>query len=852
MDINNYLYNSKENLIENNSIISNYKIKITLGKDKYEEIILNSNSNPEELAYNLCLKYNLKYKSLKSITKKLSSLQNTSYLLNSKTISNSTTSKNSTSKKISYKNILLTEKPKFNNNNIKKENEIFNNSTNKEVTSNNIKNMKKCHSINMNKSCKNSFNNILIKKLETNKKSNKRKNYKISSSKKIKDISILNSSKEKNIILATKVINQTIQKCLDLVENETRPFCNESNSEIKKGLKSSKSKSSKFFEKSEIKLGSFITNNENSNMINNIISNKENININNYTEDKKQILNSNNQINNSNTSKYYNDVDTHNNNNFEEKKSVLGEEYLRKSENNISPTNLYNNEIPPIEQEIDTSISKTEMESQNLTKNIIINDTNANTLVSYKDKNDINKNLAISESININLPSCINKEININILSNPKTSFNNKNFNNDNKYKKIVSVSNRYIPKYKNKIKNFNSYYGSDSMKNKTKNLINLFNDTSSKINNELLYTNKHHSIIYNNLKNKIINYQDKENIHIHTPSTYIKTCKNSLSSITVSDKNLLLNIKENNFKNNYLNKINNECLFDELYNTGYSSNNNTHLNIESSLNNKLYNNIILSKRVTNSVNIKDNTINEELSNENINKSNFDNYTNFREKNSRFKKINLNIYKKTKDSLNKINNYIKAENIKKYNEKRINKNRLNFEENKITDTLNSLTLNTTSNQNKYQSCNNINNILNKIPKNNIFSSHKHNKSTFFTNNFLNKNIFNKNDMNMNKKYVELKYLTENIISKNEIENCFKNIFNYICKNQKHDYLDVFSNMNTKNIPSEIYKPIQYVIKNCNNKRRFIPANEFIRKGYELFHYFSQNDKIALMNFNVFG
>ena len=101
----------------------------------------------------------------------------------------------------------------------------------------------------------------------------------------------------------------------------------------------------------------------------------------------------------------------------------------------------------------------------------------------------------------------------------------------------------------------------------------------------------------------------------------------------------------------------------------------------------------------------------------------------------------------------------------------------------------------------------------------------------------------------NKMYIGLNYLTESIISKKDIENCFEKIFNYICKN--HQYFDVFRAMNTKNIPSQIYKAVQFVIKNCN-KRRFITANEFIRKGTELFHFFSKNDKISIINFNIFS
>ena len=100
-----------------------------------------------------------------------------------------------------------------------------------------------------------------------------------------------------------------------------------------------------------------------------------------------------------------------------------------------------------------------------------------------------------------------------------------------------------------------------------------------------------------------------------------------------------------------------------------------------------------------------------------------------------------------------------------------------------------------------------------------------------------------------KKYFDIHFLTNNIISKNEIENSFKNIFKYLSKN--NNYLDAFSVMNTKTIPSKIYKSIQSVIKSCNNKQRFIPENEFVRKGYELFNFFSQDDKIYIINFSIF-
>lgn len=822
MDRNNSLYNSKEDSIEMSNIISNYKITIQIDKGKTEEIILNNKSNPEELAYNLCIKYNLEYKTLKSITKKIELLQN-NYFLNSKTkYDNSSISQNNTINHKTYKNNLLTEQSKYYNHFNNTKNEQNENFIDKEDNLNNINiKEKEFNTMDKNKNSKNLYNNILVKKLESRKKKHKSKNELFLLSKEINEISNNDNSKQNNRILATNVINQTIQNCLELIENETKPFSNES-SGIKKGTQSSK-----YYEKSEVKLGSFISNKENNKMTNKVRNN-----------------NINNKQNNDNELNFCNEVDNYNNN-IDEEKIFQGKNYLRtnKFSNSLERENIYNNyDEKTIEQEreiLDDNIRKMESESQDLTKNIIINDTNANTLVSSFDNNYLNHHLAISESININMPNCIRKEISFNILSSSKISFNNdiniNKKNNDKRYKKLISISNRCIPIYKNYVKN-----GSISTKNKAKNLLNLFSGASSKIK-----TIKSPSEIYEKYKStkKIFSNKVKENIH--TPSTNIKSCKNSLSSLTVSDKNLLLNIQKNSSKNFLLNKINNGYLLDELYNNRYSNNN---LNEYSTLNKKLNNNIKRPQRFTHSVNLNNNIISEELYNENNNNCNIkekNKYTT--ENNNYFQKIN------TSNKNNIGNYYLKMTSIKKNKGKTLSKKRLIFEENKIIDNLSYATSNTYSNHNKYLSFNNYKHIthpINSISKNIIFTHQNNNKSAFFNNNFFNNNSFNKSSINnKNKKYVELKYLTENIISKKEIENCFKNISKYICIN--NDYLDAFTVLNRKSIPSEIYKPVQFVIKKCNNKNRFISINEFIRKGYELFHCFSQNDKIALMNFSLF-
>ena len=67
-------------------------------------------------------------------------------------------------------------------------------------------------------------------------------------------------------------------------------------------------------------------------------------------------------------------------------------------------------------------------------------------------------------------------------------------------------------------------------------------------------------------------------------------------------------------------------------------------------------------------------------------------------------------------------------------------------------------------------------------------------------------------------------IVSNLIEKNEIINSFKNIFNKITKNNK--ILDAFSLLNKINIPSPIYNIIKTILKNCNNKNRFVEYNDF--------------------------
>ena len=800
MDRNNSFFLSKENSIELSNI-STYKIKIRLNQNKEGEIIITNLSDPQELAYNFCHKNNLDYHSLQSITKKIKLIQETN-LSKSKYIFKSISSKNNNNKRQKIKNMALTDQAIYYNPKLESEN-YLKGFLNKEVSLNDLT-IKEFNTFDSNSKSIQNLSNINFKKnLEISKKNSENINqskFSLSNSKyNINDITNYNNRNQKNLILTTNVINQTIQNCLEIVEKDTKPFYNESNSEIN------------------------INNNDN------IKENKINSNIKDIIKDNIDIINNEKDL--CDVGRDISENITKNDDN----KFDLGEIEIEKekyNKNEIGSENIFENELQTIGQDIDTSISKSE--SGNLTKNIILNNTNTNTIPFNSNEKYFNNNLAISESININIPSSINKEVNISVLSSPKIPFHN-NYKTEEKFKKIISKSNRCIPKSRHTLKS-TIYNKSDSNNSKNKDLHGLFNESSNKMRNTLNNKKIRPSSIYYNLQKKLIN--NKENIC--TPSTYIRSCKNSLSSLTVSDKNLLLSIKENS-KNNILNRINKENLLREFYN-------NSNLNNFTIVNNNLFSPSINSQRLANSLNINENTINKSDNNK------CDKFTNFKEKNDKcinlFEKINQS---NNNNNYNDINHYyFKTHDIKSHKEKKIQQKRLLFDNINNFDIISETPSIAASIHNKYKQ--NIFFNYNPLMKKNIYKKNSNN-SALFTHKFFISNLiksspaFPHTTMAKNQKFVELRILTDNIISKRDIENSFKKIFIYITKN--NDYLDAFWTLNGKYIPSEIFKPVQTIIKNCN-KKRFISGNEFIRKGYQLFNFFSSNDKIAIMNFNIFS
>jgi hypothetical protein len=67
-------------------------------------------------------------------------------------------------------------------------------------------------------------------------------------------------------------------------------------------------------------------------------------------------------------------------------------------------------------------------------------------------------------------------------------------------------------------------------------------------------------------------------------------------------------------------------------------------------------------------------------------------------------------------------------------------------------------------------------------------------------------------------------LFRNLKAKNDVMISIKNLFNFFTKN--NNTLDVFTVVNKKNIPEELFGIIKTIVRNC--KKRFIEYNEFVK------------------------
>ena len=484
-----------------NEFINNTAIKMTInsGQHKSEDIIVTKYSKPEELAYNFCHNNNLDYKTLNWLIKKIKIIQEHHFF----------------NKKNKFKTVPNTHKVKENNNNqnnipnveLQKTNScIIRKDTNLEILSNNglssnnsINEYDKyniINSINYNYPNFSIYNQNLIN-------NNKKKDlcqYNISLLKN-RDINIINTSFNNS---TNKIIRQTIKRCLEIVENEEKPLCSECNSEINKDSKLSKIYDKSYGENgSEIKSGSFSTNNEN-NITNNKLFNHNN-NANYFNEEKIISLNTNKDISHiKEENKYYNE----NNNNYIEDEILLDKEsFLSNNKININIDNSLNNEIQIIDHFKDNNLNISKTESNNLTKNFI-NNSNDFFFFFKKNlaKNEINKNLIVSESINVNIPSSNIKEINLNTIQISKIPYDNDYKNKLEEKIKTLSKSSkikRCIPKIKNYEKIDCISKRSDSNKNKNISFLKLLNDSYNQMNNYIGKKYKQSPLIYEEKKKK-------------------------------------------------------------------------------------------------------------------------------------------------------------------------------------------------------------------------------------------------------------------------------------------------------------------------------------------------------------
>ena len=144
-----------------------------------------------------------------------------------------------------------------------------------------------------------------------------------------------------------------------------------------------------------------------------------------------------------------------------------------------------------------------------------------------------------------------------------------------------------------------------------------------------------------------------------------------------------------------------------------------------------------------------------------------------------------------------------------------------------------------------------------IVNNNIISKNENTSSKIFKSNITLNTIGNKSKkLQFHPLYLKTKNntisknrITSNLIEKNEIINSIKNIFKLITKN--NIALDAFSVVNKNVIPSPIYDVVKKIVRNCDNKKRFIEYDDFINKAFILFDTFSNEEKISILNYNKY-
>ena len=931
-------------------------LKIDLEKGKSEKINIYHNTNPDELAYNFCLKHNLDYKSVKDLVSKIKYVKENNDFLEKdkenlnfsfnlvnkeescpKSLNNSlfniqknnrknriiinTDSDNDVKRKkndfCTAKNIYInsnTITPINNNSNFSKNNldytsdknlndfDFFspkaNNNNNEEIINNNntsnINNKvnndyltiksdyikKESNDNTINSIWTSNFNDSINDKINNLEKAYANFN---PDNKKTKNESINFNDKENNdneVVENTKeIISEAIQNCMNIIEKEepidnininlTVSESNTSNNEMKEIEIKNKTISKEISDKENIPINNSIfsekndkdnlmlltqkkgndSNNNNSYKIIKVNEDNNSINVHLINDTKTDIdINKNNSIvNNPQKSLIFNAFNNqrknNNNNNdlndFQSSiKDIFFENVEKKEDNKMNFKSSISNELK-MASEVNTNTNILDV-NNNINDNLDLYSHKNNNNV-YIDIKDYNNNI---NSNNINNMKSIND--NMNKLKSYNTRQNSDNFNlkilnNDYKIQKEIKFSllshiNNYTISYTNKdnkrrsnkrvLKKNSRYYRSYNGNERKiefldNNSIKVINHTDR---NSLFFNvmNKGSSIssqkninIIKGLKNdssiKTINNNENDK-YIYSPSKVNKSLnKGCLLSFTRSEKNMI-------YKNSKIskNKDNNRTT---ITSTGNYTNNNSNFINRGSTSIKIY------------------------SSKNLNQTfNFSNEFLFKRQQQ---KKNNSYYKNDNNTI--INNshnlyYTNLININNNNKSNTDNTNINNKKNKRLILANLHNIN-----NIYNSINSFNTIINDNSLDYIKTKINTNRICDENKNASNIKIYMGKLFNHNNNKLKSNNLSRHLQAKNDVIISLKNIFNFITKNNKT--LDVFTVVNKKNIPEEIFDIVKTIVRNCDKKKRFIEYNEFINKGFYLFDQFSKEDKITVLNYN---
>ena len=836
-------------------------INIELNKDNTKSIKINYDSDPNELAYSFCHENNLDYKSLNFLSNKIKAIKET-ILSNSKELRVSSIKFNKslicdsqTKNKSDYLNLKSINNVNngLNNNFNTIEYDIKNTQNLSQDKKNNIlNNINNCKSNNIDSIyCS---NNILRKNnININKKNNE-------------------------IPKTTLVINQTIQHCMTILENEehrSKTLSNILESGNISGFNNINNTNTNFNNTNSETIINLTNVNNNSNL-NNTFNNNIN-NKNSYTVPKihkKSTIENGSGYNFNSVNSSNNDGGCSNNKIQRFVKFVDGENSkinARFNSCNFDEDNGAKNNLDiqyeKILTDYEDQTNEKEINISKIDDNSLNNNVNNNSILNNSDtfRDYINFTYSNNYSNNINNNHTNNYTFNNNYNKNENSEkFNEKNNNLYYSVKKEInfiilpSIGNIKLKK-QSKNANMNQYNLNSCQNNNINILVPKIEIPIKNLNHELnaiskvsfkqrddILKHKNKEINYIDMKNN--NNSNNDNIkvvdesNINNEQIDIKNNINySKESIFPLKSSILNNIKNNNAKT-LLNSLNFSIDEKQINYNSLTQPNKLNTSKKISSNNSNY----LKDYITEGNLMKNSTEQNSIQNSTINKNlkefccRIPNSVRFNMPNQ----LNLSTKKSVQLCLKNIYNRYGSAESKSIDINASNPNRYGTEKKMF------------GNKNQMKNSKDIMNYINKNA-NSICSSTIQDKNRLLTecNKFQtneNNNFYKKitcNNFNSSNKIVHKNYkncLMNNLLNRNGIINALINVFSFISKD--NNYLDVFSNLNRKNIPSDIFEPVQFIVKNCNQKQRFISINEFSAKGLELFDKLNLKDQIVILNF----